>query len=277
MKQFQYQILRYMHDQFTGEFVNLGVVVYAPEHLFLEQIFTTKYSRITSLFPDANGKFISKLVRDFEIALQPFKNQLKELIKPSNDLASITQSLLPNDDSGLQLTPVRTAIDPFLDGALQDLYIDMVEKYLTTDNTIHSISDSDVWKLKYKSFFDEYKLTEKLQKHVVSTKYDEFAFEKSWKNEIWHCYEPVSFDLVNEDSIKDKVYKWKGRISEIDEKIHLTFLTQLPQTHPKLKQLIQESLSIKTENVEVEVVSEKDALKIARKVSKLMVEHESHL
>ncbi len=277
MKQFQYQILRYMHDQFTGEFVNLGVVVYAPEHLFLDQIFTTKYSRITSLFPDANGKFISKLVRDFEIALQPFKNQLKELIKPSNDLASITQSLLPNDDSGLQLTSVKTAIDPFLDGALQDLYIDMVEKYLPNDNTIHSISDSDVWKLKYKSFFDEYKLTEKLQKHVVSTKYDEFAFEKSWKNEIWHCYEPVSFDLVNEDSIKDKVYKWKGRISEIDEKIHLTFLTQLPQTHPKLKQLIQESLSIKTENVEVEVVSEKDALKIARKVSKLMVEHESHL
>jgi hypothetical protein len=268
-----------MHDQFTGEFVNLGVIVYAPAYSFLDAIFTSKYSRITSMFPDANGKFISKLVRDFEMALNPIKSQLKEIIRPSKDLASITQSLLPNDDSALQLTKVNTAIDLFLDGALQDLYVDMVEKYMANDNSVHSISDSDVWKLKYKKYFDDLKLTEKLQKHVVTTKFDEFAFDKSWKNEIWHCYEPVSFDLINEDNIKDKVYKWKGRISEIDEtdeKIHLTFLTQLPHTHTKLKTFITESLNIKTDNVEVELVSENDAPNIAQKVNKLMEEHESH-
>ena len=31
MKPYQYQVIRYTHDRVTGEFVNVGVVLYVPE------------------------------------------------------------------------------------------------------------------------------------------------------------------------------------------------------------------------------------------------------
>ncbi|MDP5172607.1 MAG: DUF3037 domain-containing protein, partial [Bacteroidia bacterium] len=36
MKKYHYQIIRYVHDHFTGEFVNVGVVVYSKENGFLD-------------------------------------------------------------------------------------------------------------------------------------------------------------------------------------------------------------------------------------------------
>ena len=66
MKTYYYQLLRYIHDQFTGEFVNLGIVVYSPEQQFLKAKVTQRYSRITSLFPEARGRYITTSAKDFE-------------------------------------------------------------------------------------------------------------------------------------------------------------------------------------------------------------------
>src|ERR1700677_5260851 len=43
-------ILRYIHDVVTGEFANIGVVVYAPDQRFLEARFTTSYERLNAVF-----------------------------------------------------------------------------------------------------------------------------------------------------------------------------------------------------------------------------------
>ena len=68
MKNFQYQIIRYVHDQFTGEYVNLGVVVFAYNDIFLKAITTTKYSRVTAMFPTANEAFVSKTLRHLMVS-----------------------------------------------------------------------------------------------------------------------------------------------------------------------------------------------------------------
>ena len=38
--------LRYVHDVVTGEFANIGVVLYAPEQRLLEARFTQSYERL---------------------------------------------------------------------------------------------------------------------------------------------------------------------------------------------------------------------------------------
>ena len=35
MKPFEYQIVRYLHDRVTGEFVNVGIILFAPEERLL--------------------------------------------------------------------------------------------------------------------------------------------------------------------------------------------------------------------------------------------------
>lgn len=279
MKKYQYQILRYVHDQFTGEFVNLGVVVYSPNELFLKTIVSQKYGRLTALFPNANGKFIAKNVKNFELSIKQVANELSQLFKPSESLSVITKTILPQDDSALMLTDVKNAIDIDLEIALNDLYFDLVEKYFNA-TTEQSLSDDDVWKKKYKSYFDNYGITNRLVSHEVITKNDIFSFDKSWKNEIWHCYQPISFDLLNSESIKNKVYRWSGILKEMDttnEKLHITFLATLSSNFQKMNTFIKESLKQDSNFVEVDIITEIDAESIAKQIKAQIEEHDYNI
>lgn len=278
MKKYQYQILRYVHDQFTGEFVNLGVVVYSPEESFLKAMVCQRYSRINALFPNANGRFAIKMAKNFEISVGKIASELTTLFLPSEHLASITKLILPQDDSALILTEVKHGIDVELGAALQDLFHDMAEKYLN-QTPEHSPSDDEVWKKNYKSYFDKYNITSRLTTHEVNTQNDSFSFDKSWKNEIWHCYQPISFDLQSTESIKDKVYRWSGRLRELsssNQKIHLTFLATLSNHFEELNNFITQSLDQDSDLIEVDVVLEAEAEALARRIQLQIKEHDAH-
>jgi hypothetical protein len=132
MKTYYYQILRYIHDQFTGEFVNLGVVVYSPDEMFLKAKVTQRYTRVTSMFPEANGKFIISSSRFLENMINNhFAPKLKELFPLSPNMEIITSEILKKDDSALQLTSVQKAIDIDLDAALHGIFNSIVDKYMT--------------------------------------------------------------------------------------------------------------------------------------------------
>jgi Protein of unknown function (DUF3037) len=279
MKKYQYQILRYVHDQFTGEFVNLGVVLYSPEDLFLEASVSPRYSRINALFPNANGKFITKLIKQFEVAVKHVSSELNTLFQPSENLLAITKSILPQDDSALMLSEVKYAIDIDLECALADLFNELVNKYFDSQNK-QSLNDDEVWKEKYKTYFDKYGVSERLTTHEVITKNDAFSFDKSWKNGAWHCYQPISFDLQNMDTIKSKVYKWSGILREIDradEQINITFLASMSKQFGSINKFIENSLNQDTEYIKVEVVDDTKAEYVAKKIGHQIKQHDDEL
>jgi hypothetical protein len=51
-------------------------------------------------------------------------------------------------------------------------------------------------------------------KRIVAPDY-EYEFKEAWKNEVWHTYEPVSFDLMESSSIVDKANTWVGRVTSL--------------------------------------------------------------
>lgn len=51
-------------------------------------------------------------------------------------------------------------------------------------------------------------------KRIVASSYD-YEFERSWKNEIWHVLEPVSFDMVEGGSMLEKANRWVGRATSL--------------------------------------------------------------
>lgn len=277
MKKYQYQILRYVHDQFTQEFVNLGVVVYSAEENFLKATFSNKYSRINALFPNANGRFVSQITKRIQVAINKVSVESLNNVNKYNNISAITSSILPIDDSALQFTEPLMAIDFDLERAGQILFSELVEKYILNENSIKTLSDDDVWKKKYKTYFDEYKISEKLKEHKVATQNDVFLFDKSWKNEVWHCYQPLSFDLQTPESIKEKVYRWSGKLKEIqkvNQSLHLTFLSAVSESHFNLKDFVINSLSQEIENLKVEVIMEQDAEKLVQKIKRQMHAHD---
>jgi hypothetical protein len=63
MKNYQYQIIRYHHDIATGEFVNVGVVVYCQESGFLKAKVLTKDAHISRFFENVNGQFVLRMLK----------------------------------------------------------------------------------------------------------------------------------------------------------------------------------------------------------------------
>jgi hypothetical protein len=276
MKKYQYQIIRYRHDRVTGEFINVGMIVYSPEYQYLNCKIITKYGRITSFFPGADGRAILKTLRHFEKEIARAKQLFSELLPVPGDLTELTRKILPDDDSALILTEVKKGIDLDFNKTLTDLYRLLVTKWQIDDDESET-SDADVWKKKYKKYFDEYGITAKLTNYEVETKYDSFQFDKAWKNEIWHCYLPVSFDLQNVENIRSKVYKWAGKLAELataSENIDVTLLTSIPRKHLELSEFIREKLTLKSTEIIVRLVSETEAERFARGLIREMGEHD---
>ena len=278
MKKYQYQLVKYVHDQFTGEFVNVGIVLFSPENQFLDCRMVDKQSRLIGLFPKANWRFLTKIFKNIEGSLKSEAKLMGGLFSKVNDLERITNQVFAKDNSAIQFSQVKVGLDVDLKAAFSDLYFDLVEKYIQVPPKKKSLTDNDVWQTKYKAYFEEYHIANRLVKHKLVTSNDEFTFEKSWKNHIWHCYQPVSFLLQDKDSIKDKVYKWAGKLKEIksaDEKIHITFLTSLSKKHKDLEDFIEEYLTIHETNLQVDIVQESEAEKFVKEVQALMLAHDN--
>lgn len=280
MKPYYYQILRYVHDQFTGEFVNLGVIVYSPENGFLKAKVTNRFTRLTSLFPEAKGKFVVDSAKFLENNInQKVSPQLIQLFHPSTNLEQITSAILKKDDSALRLSSVQKGIDIDLNSAVYHLFESLVNKYLPEETASKRLNDEEVWRKKYKAYFDKYKISDRLSSHIVKTKNDVFSFEKAWKNQIWHCYEPLSFDLKREETIKDKVYRWVGKINELNhssERFHLTILASIPKRHQSLLEFVKSSIQSDNPIVHVDLVFDSEAENLAKKVASEMDLHDSH-
>jgi hypothetical protein len=76
------------------------------------------------------------------------------------------------------------------------------------------------------------RVAEKLAEKKIETKDYQYDFRFAWKNEIWHLYEPVSFDLVDPNSIREKANRWLGRgvaLHDAREKFKIHFILGEPR------------------------------------------------
>jgi hypothetical protein len=277
MKKYQYQIIRYVHDHFTGEYVNVGVVAYSNEDRFLGSKTTSRYLRIKNMFPNANGKMVIQLLNKFNSRLKKVADELSGFFPPSSSLDQITSSIMIKDNNALQFSEVKRGIDIDIESALNDLYNSQVERYIFDRESGQSLLDDDVWRVKYREYFEKYGIDKRLKPHKVKVPKDIITFEKSWKNDIWHCYEPLSFFLKEKDSIKDKVYKWAGKLQGLqhsNEALHLTLLTSISGEHKDLMPFINEYLKVESVFLKVDIVTDDQAEKVAQEIFETMEKHD---
>ena len=130
MKKFQYQIIRYMHDRVTAEFVNVGIVVYQPDTNFLQGKFLSKFSRISQFFIDINGQYLLSTLKQFEKEVETASKRLPELFTKHTSLTEITNSILPKDDSALICSDLLFGIDIDPQSAVEDLFDRLINRYI---------------------------------------------------------------------------------------------------------------------------------------------------
>jgi len=270
-----------MHDRVTAEFVNVGIVVYQPDTNFLQGKFVSKFSRISQFFIDINGQYLLSTLKQFEKELEIASNRLSELFTNHSSLSEITNIILPKDDSALVCSELLFGIDIDPQSVVDDLFDRLINKYSHETEKEHH-DDKYVWRKVYKQFFDKYEITNKLKPHTVKTDHDYIEFDKAWKNGVWNCYQTLSFDLKRNDSIKNKVYRWSGILSELEnsnQELHLYFLTVNPTNNKSINKFIEDTI-LKHNNgqsLKVTMVNEKQADKFVAGVKKEIEEHQTNL
>ncbi len=132
MNTYQYQVLRFLPDRVSGEFVNLGVVVFDPGKMKLISHFYPKITRTSSFFPTINSRYLSSTIKFLQKAFDSLsaKFNSEHPFEKIGSIDTITKSILPKDDSSLFFTPESKMLELSLEIAANDLYEQFVLKYL---------------------------------------------------------------------------------------------------------------------------------------------------
>jgi len=278
-EKFYFSLLRYVYDPLTQEFVNIGVVLYSPANSFLRATFTGRYGRISKMFGRIDGasyrattSYIERRVSDLSARMG--RGLLFQ--DPKEGLQSILNEVMPPDDTairfvfggvGITENPVRT---------LEMLFERYVTRY-ENPSEIARRDENDIWKV-----FQEPLRTKEVFPHfepkVITAPNYEYEFERSWKNGTWHLFEPVSFDLADASSIREKASRWVGRATSLSDSLEpfkLILLLGEP-ADPKLEDAFLKARNLLAAKIPVEsqLVREQDAEQFAEEIEQ---EFQNHL
>ena len=141
MKNFQYQILRYQPDRISGEFLNVGLVVFDRQQQEMSFYILEKASGFSKMFNEVNVRYLSKLLKHIITELEKVQIAMKSEFQ-FNSFTSIeefTRSVFPKDDSSLYFTETREALDNDITALTQHLSKRMISiKYTEKENSLNS-------------------------------------------------------------------------------------------------------------------------------------------
>jgi len=129
---FTYTVLRYVHDTGTGEFVNVGVVLCAPEARYARAILRKTHGRIANMFPSFNGDHFVKVIQYLQARFDELSADVAEGLNaprlPQNAL-ELASSVIALDDTAFQWSPMGSGLEEDLHDALKSIYKRMVMRH----------------------------------------------------------------------------------------------------------------------------------------------------
>lgn len=276
-EKYYFSVLRYVFDPITQEFVNIGLVLYAPSSRFIGAICTSHYSRISKMFRRIDGNSFRSLTRYIQDKVNQLNEEMKRgalFLNADEKLETLLGRILPEDDSAIRFVSGGAGITDNPERALAMLFERYVSRYESPSETARR-DDEEIWRV-FRQPMEQKNITVHLTpKKIVATNY-EYEFQRTWKNGIYHLYEPVSFDLVDSSSILEKANKWLGRgisLADSPEAFKLFLLMGEPKDQ-KLQDAFHRARNILSMMpVKPELVQERDAEEFAEEVEDDFKQH----
>jgi len=275
---YTFTVLRYVHDITTGEFVNVGVALYAPEVKYLGAICTPRYGRLSKVFLDIDGDHFRSLMRFiqgcFEEQSEKLRQSVLSFIDVPQSVMEIARSILPPDDSSLQWSEAGGGITDDPSTTLEGLYDRMVQRY-EEKAKLPSRDDEEVWR-HYKRELEVRHVLAHLRPKRIIAKDDDYEFQHARENKLWHLYEPMSFDLLQAYSIVDKANRWLGRgfnLKDSPDRFKLYILLGEPRDERLMSAFAKAKNILNKMPVEKDFVSEHEAADFSEELASDIAEH----
>jgi hypothetical protein len=214
---FTYVVLRYRHDPLAAEFANVGIVLHQPATGFVSAKLRHTSGRISRIFPDLDGEALRSSLRDIERAVKRLaRSEAGDLLTWLTDAGVLARRILPEDDTSFVWGPLGSGLSANPTKTLDQLFERFVARY---DEQPRVRRDDDaVWR-PVRDRLAELHLADRLQPKKIESRIDAVEFQHAWKNGAWHCYQPLSFDLANEEGIREKARRWAGQMLALSNPI----------------------------------------------------------
>jgi hypothetical protein len=275
---YTYTLLRYIHDTVTGECVNVGVALLSPDAHFVGARCRDTSGRIIKVFPGVDGDSFKFLMQHIEKQFSILGDQLRQELplgpQPSN-IMDLALRVLPADDSSLQWAPnIGSGLTEDPKATLDALFKRMV-MFHDEKKAVYRRDDTAVWR-NYRRDLETQHVLKYLKPKTISCAGDQIEFGQAWKNNVWHCLAPVSFDLASDESMREKAHRWLGQLMSLKasrEKFKVYLLLGEPQ-QPDLKHAFTKTLRI-LEMIPVtkELVRERDSACFAKNLAADIAKH----
>lgn len=229
---YTYTVLRYVHDIATGEFLNVGVALLAPEQRYVSALCRTTVSRLKPVFPSLDGESFRAAMRHVTHEFERLQRELAEdlpLRPTAAGVMGLAHAVLGADDSSLQWSPMGSGLTADPGTTLEQLY----ERFVTAHDArspVQRRQDEDVWR-PFSLELQQRRVLRHFVKKTIAVDDDQIEFKHAWKNGEWHCLAPVSFDLASAESIREKAHRWLGMTTSVAagaEPFRLYFLVAEP-------------------------------------------------
>lgn len=273
---YSYTVLRYVHDIVTGEFLNVGVVLYCPELKYLRAKTRKKTARLTHCFKGANASAVKHAIRQLEEEIRGSAKGLDSFFPDKSTTAQdFAFRVLPHDDSSLQWSQLGAGRTRDPNRELDRLFDRLVARYDSHND--NRKTESDVWR-HFSRALDRRRISANWQKKTIASAADSVTFEHAVKNGRWHCLEPLSFDLIDAESIRNKARRYLGQVSSLstaEDPFSVYFLLGEPSDAGMRPQFDQAVRILKSSPVvPVEVFTESQADEFTEKLAAQIKHHD---
>lgn len=273
---YSYCVLRYVHDIASKEFVNVGIVMFAPSTRTLLSRCKTSGSRISKMFPGAETDWIKSFLRNLEANFSALGNDCHEngALGRFKSVMDAIRSIYPADESGFQWSEEMSGLAEDLPAKLDFLVRRYVELYEEEQQRTRR-TDEAVWRTFKQSIDPTF-----LAKYFTSKKIEDddlvVEFSHAAKNGIWHCVEPLSFDLATADGIAEKADRWLGKITKVkdsEESFRVYFVVGEPRAEQLRAPFERAIRGLEKSPVNTEVVRESEAASFAERLKVIVETH----
>lgn len=282
-RSYTYTVLRYVHDPLTGEFANIGVVMFCPAGNGLKanlKVETRKtIGRMREMFPDLDRRAFLDAVYSIDKGFRRIATSLEkegEMLPSKGDASSFAARILPKDDSALQWGHVGSGVTADTAKTFEKLFRRFVSRY--EEKALVRRSDEEVWK-PIRQKLEERRVPIQFEKKTITGKDDKIEFSHAWKNGAWHAYEAVSLDLADAEGIYKKAHRWLGQLTSVAPEAQEDFCAYIvvgAPTDPALCSAYEKAVRILQKSPRTEVFPEDESDKLVALIEDEVRAHLQH-
>lgn len=261
MNPFTYVVLRYVHDNAAGESLNVGVLLSAANGDFVDLRVDRHHGRLSATFRDFPVDFHRHAMRSLNQKVRQIRSHAdmgQGSLFPLGDAGKVIRALWPDAGLNYQASETKAGEARDLRQALDALYDRFVTRQAPDRRPRQRRADEDVWKDMARRL--PAPVAMRLRSASIEAGPFTFRFDHTYQNGKLHVIEPLSFDLLEADSVRDKSMRWIGYASHLMPYLGTLSLVVEGPEQDKVKPAYQSALEILRGAVEVYELNQADRL-----------------